>query len=160
MAVTTVTLKAERWLDEVVFQGLVSDVAIAAISETFVLPTGFGDVAIMSCTFSILSVGTVPVTATAPRGITARISSSDGSTAVDILGTSPWYATGGVAAAFDRFEATVDPDSLTLWRQAELLTVNAPEMDAGATGDLLAIVKCVRVRPIESAARGPVRLVR
>lgn len=161
MATTTMTLSAERWLDEVVLRALVADAAIATdIVEGFLSPAGIGDLAIMSVQASAVSIGTVPVTATFDRGARFAINASDDATQVDVVGVAQWFATGGAAAAFDRLDCFIDPDALVLWRQGELLKLSSAELDAGATGDIVVVAKCVRVRPIESPARGPVRLVR
>lgn len=154
------TLNAERWLDEVVLRAQVLDVAVASISEEFTSPVGIGDLAILSALVAITNIGTVPVTATMPRGVVVQNVAQDAATVVDYVGAGEFVATAGVAAAFTKAHAHIDPDALMLWRQGEILVVEAPEMDAGATGDLVFIVKCVRVRPIEAPARGPIRLVR
>jgi len=153
------TLNSERWLDEVVLRAQVLDVAIASIAEEFTAPTSLGDLAIMSVLPAITNIGTVPVAATMPRGVTVQVVSSDGATVVDYVGTSEWYASAGLAAAFTKAHAIVDPDALCLWRAGEVLVLEAPEMDAGATGDLVLLVKAVRVRPMEGTASGPIRLV-
>jgi len=157
------TIIAERWLDEVILSsGLLADVAGAPIGETFLLPAGLGDVAIMSLHAIAQTVDVGPAAAsTVPRGLRFMVTSSDGSTYADPVGSAAWYL------CFDNansllYQAVVDPDALVLWRQAERLTMNSPELDSDATptGDLLVIAKVVRVRPIEEQAPGPVRLVR
>lgn len=152
-------LGAERWLDQLVLRATVADVAIADIAENFVAPAGLDDLAILSINVGITNVGTVPATATVARGAKAVILSQDGSSIVDLVSVEEFKATGGVAAAFTRFDAHLDPDALTLWRRGELIQVSAPEMDLGATGDLVVLVKAVRVRPIEEAEQ-PIQLVR
>lgn len=162
MATTAMVSSAERWLDEVLLLGSINDVLGATMTENFSLPAGLGDVAIMSLLVRGTNIATVPGAATAARGCEAVIVSPDQATIVDYVGTSEWMARGGTLAAFDSFSVSLDPDALTLWRQAELLVISSPEMDVNAapTGDLRVYAKVVRVRPIEAPARGPVRLVR
>jgi len=160
VATTVLTLRAERWLDEVILFGAVADALGAALSENFALPPGLGDVALMNLeirghAIDVVSTGVTPV-----RGVRAFILSSDASAIVDNVGVEPWYLTQDAANALE-LGCYMDPDALVLWRQNELLSLTSPEMDTDATptGDIQVFAKCVRVRPIESAI-GPVRLVR
>lgn len=161
MATTALTLSAERWLDEVILVGAVADVGAATLQESFTLPSGLGDIAVMSSIVSIVSIATVPVAATIDRGFRLVLVSPDATSIVDVLGIGQWFATSGDGAAFTRVDGIVDPDALMLWRQTDVLSLTSPEMDAGATGDLRIIIKAVRVRPIEAPmGQGPIQLVR
>lgn len=162
MAVTALTVAAERWLDQVMLLGIVANVAGAAMSESFTLPAGLGDVAILnvSVRFSQLDVG--PASVITPRGVSVRIVSPDATTVVDIVGSAPILLCFDTATVLEAY-AYLDPDALVLWRQTEIMTLLAPEMDSDATptGDLQINIKCVRVRPIEAPmGQGPIQLVR
>lgn len=154
---------AERWLDVCILSsGTLADVGGAAMGETFLLPAGFGDCALMSVHAIVQTVDVGPVAApTVPNGVRFMITNVDGSTYADPVGCAPWYR------CFDGtnsvlYQAVVDPDALVLWKQGERLTMNAPELDSDATptGDLVVIAKVVRVRPIESGIVQPIQLVR
>lgn len=156
MAIATIPLTAQRWLDEVMFsQDVVNSVGGTFFSEQFRLPVGEGDVAIMEMLVTGFSLATVVVL---PADIATAISvlSADALTVVDFVGVYPFYR-----VSSDEVRAYASPDPLVLWRQGELLTVNGPELDINVTptGDLNVTVKCVRVRPGEPS-RGAIQLVR
>lgn len=163
MAVTALTLQAERWLDQVIlFANSPANVLGAALSESFSLPPGLGDVALLNLeirghAIDVVSTGVTPV-----RGVRAFILSGDQAAVVDNVGVTPWILTQDGANALE-IGAYLDPDALVLWRQNELLSITSPEMDTDATptGDFQIFAKCVRVRPIEApAGQGPLQLVR
>jgi len=161
MTTTAATLTAERWLDEVIIRcGAPADTLGADFAEEFSLPPGLGDVAIMNVICIGSTIDSEPAANVFPAGVEARIVSSDGTSTVDVVGAAQWFQTAVTATAI-RMTAYLDPDALVLWRQSELLSFRAPELDDDATptGDFVAIVKAVRVRPIEGAI-GPIRLVR
>lgn len=148
MATTTLTLTGERWLDQVVLSASVADVAGAALSESFLLPAGLGDVAIMSLH---ARVDNIDVIATLTNlAAAATIVTPDASTVVERLGPAKWYETQNAANDLEA-QCTWDPDALVLWRQGEILNVTSSELDTDATptADLRIFVKAVRVRPIE-----------
>lgn len=158
MATTVLTLTAERWLDEVILTASVADVAGAAISESFLLPAGLGDVAIM-CAYARIDNIDVLVDLT-NLAAAAAIVTADSSTVVERLGPARWFETQDVANDLEA-QCAWDPTALVLWRQSEILNITSSEIDTDATplGDLRIFVKAVRVRPVASAP-AQVRLVR
>lgn len=160
MAVTAMTIIAERWLDEVILNAQVLDNAGATIAEDFTLPAGLGDVAIMSVTVGVFNITTAPTVPETPRGVQAFVLTPT-SQLVESIGVAPFVWIAGATTVLTRVSAFLDPDALVLMRQNETIRLLAPEMDVDAspTGDLELIVKAVRVRPIEGAVKGPLRLV-
>lgn len=127
------------------------------VSDTLALPAGIGDVAIMECLVQGSSIATA-VANLELSGAGITVQTAGGGNTVDIVGTEArWSLTSAAAAVL-----YVSPDPLVLWRQNELLSFTWRELDTNAspTVDYLFLVKCVRVRPIEAPARGPIRLVR
>lgn len=157
MALTAMTLRSERWLDEVTVTGSIVNVGGADVAELFSLPLGLGDVAIMEAIVVGSDIATVVAGSTNPS-VRIDILSPDGASAVDIVGVFRWWPIAVAAVA-----AYVSPDPLVLWKQDERLRISSVEFDTNAspTGDLSITVKCVRVRPIEvSEQPRPLRLVR
>lgn len=140
--------------------GYLADVAGAPISEEFSVPVALGDLAIMSVSVGVELVTTVPAASTSVRGVRVTVTSSDGASVVDVVGSAEFLQVndGAVTIGYDAF---VDPQALCLLRNNERVRVTAPEMDSNAspTGDLRIRVKAVRVRPLEGAVSGPIRLV-
>lgn len=153
MATVQLTMVSERWLDEVVLQGQITD-ADGERNDNYILPAGLGDVALME-----LMVDTGPLATVAPgfdlMGVRATIVGQSFNN--DIIGVERWTKIGASILSL-----YISPDPLVLWRQTEPLQLQHPEMDTNAapTGEIVVRVKVVRVRPIESPARGPIRLVR
>lgn len=162
MATTVAVIAGERWLDEVILVAVLpADVAGAALSELVALPAGIGDVAIMSLHMRARPVDVGPAAAsTVPRGIRAFVVSPDGATLLDVVGSGEWVLVLDTANNLE-YWAMVDPDALVLWRTGEVVALASPEMDSDATptGDVSVIIKCARVRPVESAPQ-PIQLVR
>lgn len=156
MANTVLTLKSERWLDQVLLQGTSADAAIADYGETFSLPVGLGDVALMELYVECIALTAIPALAIPWMGVRAGIFSQDLATLVDIVGVQPWYRTLTATAAAAYFS----PDPLVLWRQGEVLHLKGPDMDTGAAGDLFVAAKVVRVRAPAEGVAAPVQLVR
>lgn len=156
MATLAGSVKAERWNDMVLIQAAETDGGDVDSSNVIPNNFGIGDLAVMEAMVQVTGITTMIADSVfAQLGMLAKILSQDGLTNIDIIGVEgfkKWSAT-AVAAYFS-------PDPLVLWRSGELLTFEGADMDTGTTGDLLYLVKCVRVREIEGAARGPVRLVR
>lgn len=155
MADVTLTLKSERWLDEVVLEGDTTNVGADAVHR-YSLPAGLGDVALMELWFRSGAAATL-VTAWDTLGMSGTIQTGGAFTNVDIVGVSRFFKAGALVLA-----AYMSPDPLVLWRQSEVLALELPELDTNGapTDDHKVLIKVVRVRPIESPARGPVRLVR
>jgi len=162
VATTQATIAAERWLDEVILSAtLPADVAGGALAESVSLPSGIGDVAIMSVHLRARTVDVGPATASSvPRGARAFIVSPDLSTLLDVVGSAEWQLVRDTATDLE-YWCTLDPDALCLWRQNELLNLASPELDSDATptGDVICVIKAVRVRPLETPAT-PLQLVR
>lgn len=162
MATTVAVIAAERWLDEVVLvASLPADTAGAPVNELVALPAGIGDVAIMSVHLRARPVDVGPVAAsTVPRGARVFVVSADGANLLDVVGTAEWLLCLDTANNLE-YWCTIDPDALCLWRTGETLSVVSPELDSDATptGDVFVIVKCARVRGVESAPQ-PIQLVR
>lgn len=153
MTLRALTVASERWLDEVVLTtSFVS--GGADTNDTFSLPAGLGDVAIMEIELLVVSIATMVAT---PEnlGVGALIQSA-ASGAIDFAGVSNWRK---VSAS--RVMAWISPDPLCLWRQDELLQLQFPELDTNAapTETSVVYIKCVRVRPLEGAPRAAIRLV-
>lgn len=150
------TLLSERWLDEVLLVGIGTPDSGAPISDTFSIPSGLGDVAIMCVELSVTTIDVL--TADAQDG--ARITIVAGTSIVDLVGLAPFLTVSDTANALQRF-ALIVPDHLVLCRQGEVLSVVAPEQDTDATptADWFIRVKAVRVRPKEGVP-SPLRLVR
>lgn len=156
MATLTGTVKAERWNDVVLIQA--SDPDGADTDSSNVIPNNFGigDLAVMEIMVIALGITTMIADAVfAQIGMLVKVLSADGLTNIDIVGVEGFKKNSATAVA-----AYFSPDPLVLWRMGELLTFEGADLDTGTTADFLYLVKAVRVRPIESAARGPVRLVR
>lgn len=156
MAFSNVRVLSERWLDEVLIVAEKANVD-GEQDDGFAAPDGVGDLAIMewSCVFaSIATLMANPETA----GVSSYIVSPGSSSVVDAAGGARFLRD----ATATRLFAFVQPDALVLWRQGELFGFNSPEVDTNATptADLFVRIKCVRVRPIESSAPAPIRLVR
>jgi hypothetical protein len=158
VATVATVQRAERWLDEVILEGAISN-ADGAQSNDFGLPAGLGDVAILSAEYKVTAITTLPTLGTLAAGF--AIVSQPGGQVVDLLGNAVFRQVYEGAAVI-QISAFIDPDALTLWRQGEYLQVATPEMDTNATptGDPVLRVKCVKVRPIEGAVKGPLQLVR
>lgn len=154
MTLRALTLQSERWLDEAVFTTSWTNVG-ADVNDTFSLPSGSGEVAIMEIMVLVIDIAT----AVAPEnlGIQALIQSA-ASGAVDFAGM----------ARFSKISATrvgayISPDPLVIWKENELLQLQYPELDSNAspTDDHVVYVKTVRVRPQEDrGVRRPIQLVR
>lgn len=161
MATTAATLNAERWADIVIIKCTApADVLGAPMSESFTVPAGLGDVAILSILGIASAVDAIPATNLFPAGLEATVGSVGGGALVDIVGVAAWHRVGDTATA-QAFTCHIDPDALALWRQNELLSFRTVEVDSDATptGDFTAYVKAVRVREPEIMA-GPIQLVR
>lgn len=156
MATVTLVQTAERWLDEVILQATTADTAIADFGDFFLLPAGLGDVALIELYVEAVSLTAVPALAIPWMGVRAGIFGPDASFFVDIIGVQPWYRTTTATAVAAYFS----PDPLVLWRQNERLHLKGPDMDTGATGDLLVAAKVVRVRPLDPSTAQPLVLVR
>lgn len=130
------------------------DVVGADFVEAFRLPAGLGDVAIMEIMLQTSALATKLASLVNVGGV-AQITT--GSAVADIVGEMRW-----ANFSVSQFEAYISPDPLVLWRQDEFLQLSGPELDTNAapTGDLVVLAKVVRVRPLEGAAAGPIRLVR
>lgn len=155
MAIVQTALLSERWLDEVLVYAVTANVGADAVTE-YALPAGLGDVAIMEILFQDANIATM-VTLGLDVGVSARMLSGATLGAVDFVGVGRLYRTQA-----NYVHAVINPDPLVLWRQSEYCQLFVPELDTNATptDDQTVYFKCVRVRPIETTAPGPVRLVR
>lgn len=151
MAVIQLVVLAERWLDQVILYGTTADGVGADFSDTLVMPAGLGDVALME--MQVLIGGITTAIDPANKGMRADVNTV--ASLVDIIGMAQIYSTGAT-----RMGAYFSPDPLVLVRQEERIGVTGPDLETTATGDAHYYVKCVRVRPKEEPAAGPVRLVR
>lgn len=163
MATTALAIYGERWLDEVllVAQGP-ADIMGAALAESFSLPAGFGDCAILNVEFRAWGIDVVSVGVTPVRGIRAYIQAAAGGKIVDNVGVAPWIVTQDTANAIE-LGCFIDPDALVLWQQDELLSITSPEMDTDATptGELQIYAKVVHVRNVRGQeVKRPLKLVR
>lgn len=154
MANQTFSILSERWLDQVVLSASVADVG-ADLADNFFLPAGLGDVAFIEGMARIVSVATMVAN---PELLGARwfVVNTAGSV-VDFIGVSRWSRSTSTTA----LATHVSPDPLVIIRQTEGIEFSTPELDtnAAATGDVTVIIKCVRVRPMESTP-APLQLVR
>lgn len=155
MATVVTTLKAERWLDEILIEGGVAN-ATGVQANDFSLPVGIGDVAIMSVDYRITGITTLPTITN--LGVLMTVVSQPSGQPVDIIGSAPFRQVYEGAAAII-VAAYLDPDALVLWRYGEYVQCATPIMDSGNTGDIAVRFKCVRIRPVESAPM-PLQLVR
>lgn len=148
MATTTLALRNNRRLNEVVLSANIASVAIdAQVAENFALPNGFGDLWIhmIEAQMSAMSANKVDSTHQA-EGFSCEIISSDTSTLVDMLGAYRWVARGGTAAR-PILMTTFDPERSVLLRQQELLQIVAPiTAGAGATATIACTVRGIRYR--------------
>lgn len=156
MATTVMTRLSERWLDEVLLHGRIVNTIGAAFAEFFRLPEGIGDVAIMEAQIDAFNIASLPASI-ADWGLIAQVVSSDETTTLDILGNPKLLQTGTL-----RLGAYISPDPLVLWRAAERVLIQGPELDddAAPTGDLDVFIKVVRIPQAEQETKRPIRLVR
>lgn len=159
MAAVTMTVAAERWLDEVILFGARTNLD-GQVADQYSLPAGFGDCAIMTVLYTLSSIATVKVATSRPDAVVLQILSSDVVNTVDVVGTMEMETDQDGAAAV-MLSGQCDPDALVLWRQNEKLSVVHGELDINAspTMDSSLFVKVVRVRPQENPA-SPIQLVR
>jgi len=154
MATVQCTLRSERWLDEVIIEGTRANVD-GEVADTYALPQGIGDVAIMSVEYLATGIATI-VTPTL-LSVFMEVFEPNQAVAADVVGSGELR----IRQTGAQIGATVDPDALTLWRQNEYLSVVHPELDSNVapTVDYTLRAKCVRVRPVEAPV-GPIQLVR
>lgn len=146
---------SSRWNDIEMLQASVTDLN-GDLDQDYTLPAGFGDCAIMEIYVRAEGFATL-ITTPELVGVGARVLTTNSSAVVDIIGVSRWTRTGGALLA-----AYLSPDPLVLWRQNEVVRLQSWELDSdGApTIDVHAHFKVVKVKPVESAALGPLQLVR
>lgn len=153
---TTLTIASERWLDQVLLSGTLTDGAGADTNEQLNLPAGIGDVAILELKVLVEGITTIVTDAVLGNlGFGAMIVSKDGSTDLDFVGVSRLYRVHAT-----RLRGVLQPDPLVLWRQSEICVVALPDLESTATGDIFYRVKAVRVRPPAEGAPQPLQLVR
>lgn len=147
------TLISERWLDEVVLSGAISNIDGDQDNE-FVPPSGLPDLALMELLYFVLNVATkATITEFAARTMIVNAAGS----AVDIAGVDKFRSLGAA-----RFGFYCSPDPLVLMRQGERLQIIHDELDTNATAaaDVILYAKFVRVRNEERQPTGPIQLVR
>lgn len=152
MAVLTLALVGERWLDEIVIAVTKANIG-ADVADTLIIPANLGDVALME--MLIYDFAQATAVSTVELGAIAFIQSAAGNN-VDFVGTAKFHRISATASA-----AYFQPDPLVLIKSGEVISLSFPELDSNAspTDDMLISVKLVRVRPQEVAA-APLRLVR
>lgn len=136
MAQTTLSLISNRRTSEVTLNGTVATVALdATVSETFVLPSGFGALLIYRCRFSISQLsGAYVAVAPAFDGIQGSVVSTDGAGLFDLLMNERFVVTGTQSArpVLTTFKELFRP---ALMRQSEQVNISAPIIaGAGVTG--------------------------
>lgn len=155
MATVTLQLDSERWLDELLLQKRQTDGGGADFNDLWALPSGLGDVAVIEVLVNCVNFATM-VASPELLGAELAVVSADTTTVLDIIGTERWSK-----ISADRLSVYFSPDPLVLVRQGETIRLRTPELDTNATptADIDLYLKAVRVRPIEGAVRGPLRLV-
>jgi len=147
-------LRSERWNDIVFLSKSVANVG-ADSADSFVPPSGIGDIAIMEVQVAVTTAATM-VASINDWGLEGFIINAAGDTFVDLIGTGRWAKQGASSAC-----AYLSPDPLVLCRQGEKIYLAIPEIDTNAspTGDIAVYVKAVRVQPAVTPAK-PIQLVR
>lgn len=155
MATVNMTLLSERWLDEVVLLGNLTNMDGDQDNE-FVPPAGLGDLAIMELLYFVLNIATI-LGSFHLYNLRGMVVNAAGS-AVDIIGQHEFYQTG---ISNLRLTTYLSPDPLVWLKEGERIQLVHAELDTNATptADAQVYVKCVRVRPQEGAPQ-PIRLVR
>lgn len=153
MTTRALTLRAERWLDEVVLVGT-GTLAAGEIFDQWTLPAGLGDVAVMELQYSLALVAT-PITTASVEAAGASIIT--GASNTDIIGIELFKKMGAAS-----YSCYFSPDPLVLWRQMENLAIVHSDFDINASPTYTAsiLIKCVRIRTQEPADSAPIRLVR
>lgn len=153
MATVALTLLSERWLNELVFTGVRTNVGADA-ADGYTLPAGIGDVALMEALLIVDQIATLVAT---PELLGCEWTIRNAASSItDIVGVSRFQKTTNLKLA-----TYVSPDPLVQWKQDELLFLVYPELDTNVapTDDHRIVVKCTRI-PLPEPAPGPVQLVR
>lgn len=148
MATTVLSTVSER-AGQVTLSTTVSNItSVADWSESFQLPTGFGDCFIMGLTIFVGGIQTV-VAAGDMRGPAIFLVTN---TSKDFVGDMPPWRRMSVAAIISQHECTRP----VLWRSEELLNMQAFSEDTGAgnTSDVSCIVRVSRMRNQTPASVG------
>lgn len=136
MATTTLTLNSNRLFDTAFLRGNLASVALdAQIAEAFILPSGFGQLIIVHCTFSVFSLsGAYVAVAPATEGVQVDVQSADASTTIDSFGSAR-FVHAGTSSARPTLTASFDLQNVILMRQQDRILVSAPVLaGAGVTG--------------------------
>lgn len=111
-------------------------------SDTFALPAGFGDCALLEAYVAVTSIATILASAT-EYGPTVTMVSPAGAVQ-DLPFQDNW-----VRRLTDGVGCRLGPDQVQFWREHDLLQLNFEEIDTNATAaaDLGFYVKVRRLRP-------------
>lgn len=129
-------------------QGTVASVPLdAAMGEYFILPAGFGDIALNRLSITIYSLsGTYVAPAPIYAGISVHIQNATGTTEVDTVGTTP-YVNVSTSSARPVLEVNFDLVRRILFQQNERLVIEAPVIaGAGITASVDCRLRGTRLR--------------
>lgn len=156
MAEDRLSLSAERWLDQVMLTKSKSAID-GDQADTWLLPVGIGDVALMEMMVEVASIATL-VGSVEMVGVQLMVLNAAADTVRDIAGVERWVRTGAATIA-----AYLSPDPLVLVRQDEKFLIRFGEVDTNVTptGVLQIFAKVVRVKQVPAVEMiGGIQLVR
>lgn len=155
MTARSLTLLAERWLDEVILEGQVANVD-GDVNDDFLPPEGIGDIAILEVLVDVSGIATMMVNPEL-RGPRVTVLSRASDFIVDFVSVSRWTQIESTTLS-----TWLSPDPLVLVKSGESIRVRFGEVDVNVapTGDLSVTVKAVRVNRIVAGGQERLQLVR